>query len=348
MAAGFSEQRGGTVLDLAFSVRDLARTRFALSPLWEVVASVRVLKHPAGHPLYRPWTDEVLHRLTASGLDWSLLADLVPQPPRSIPVFVAPPPTTAVADLGLELAVLRSTPPEQVRSGLSGRRAPRSERIDQLRADPRRGLAELAELVEAYWDIALAPYWPRMRPLLEGDVLHRARLFAEHGADQLLGDLGSSVTWDDDTLYVGHHYARGSRQLGGRGLLLVPSVFAWPRVFSVITPNWQPTLRYPPRGVATLWERRSALPQALAAVIGRSRARLLAELDTPASTIDLARRTGVTAGGVSQHLTALRAAGLVDAHRSGRYVLYVRTAAAEVLLAAADARRDEAYVLPSD
>ncbi|MFD0573635.1 ArsR/SmtB family transcription factor [Kitasatospora gansuensis] len=76
-------------------------------------------------------------------------------------------------------------------------------------------------------------------------------------------------------------------------------------------------------------------PHALAAVIGRSRAVLLAELDTPASTTDLARRTGITAGGVSQHLTALRAAGLVDAHRSGRYVLYVRTEAAEVLLAAA-------------
>ncbi|MET8699216.1 DUF5937 family protein [Kitasatospora sp. NPDC004723] len=335
------------MLDLAFSVRDLARTRFALSPLWEVVASVRVLKHPAEHPLHRPWTDQARRRLAASELDWRLLADLVPDPPRSIPVFIAPPPTTSVADLGLELAVLRATPPEKVRSGLSGQRAPRSERIDRLRGDPRRGLGELAELVESYWEIALAPHWPRMRSLLEGDVLHRARLFAEHGADQLLGDLASDVAWDEDTLYVGHHHVRGSRQLGGRGLLLVPSVFVWPRVFSVVSPNWQPTLRYPPRGVATLWERRSAVPQALAAVIGRSRARLLAGLDTPASTTDLAHRTGITAGGVSQHLTALRTAGLVDAHRSGRYVLYVRTEAAEVLVAAAQARRDEADVPPS-
>ncbi|MFF2352015.1 DUF5937 family protein [Kitasatospora sp. NPDC058115] len=333
------------MLDLAFSVRDLARTRFALSPLWEVVASVRVLKHPAEHPLHRPWIDQVRRRLAASGLDWRLLADLVPDPPRSIPVFIAPPPTTLVADLGLELAVLRATPPEQVRSGLSGPRAPRSERIDRLRGDPRRGLAQLAEQVESYWEIALAPHWPRLRSLLEGDVLHRARLFAEHGADQLLGDLASGVAWDEDTLYVGHRYVRGSRQLGGRGLLLVPSVFVWPRVFSVISPNWQPTLRYPPRGVAALWERRSAVPQALAAVIGRSRARLLAELDTPASTTDLARRTGITPGGVSQHLTALRSAGLVDAHRSGRYVLYVRTEAAEVLLAAADPQGVEADVV---
>ncbi|MGW4895889.1 DUF5937 family protein [Kitasatospora sp. NPDC004240] len=326
------------MLDLAFSVRDLARTRFALSPLWEVVASVRVLKHPAEHPLHRPWSEVARRRLAASGLDWGLLADLVPQPPYAIPVFIAPPPTAPVADLGLELTVLRATPPEQVRSGLGGQRAPRSERIDRLREDPHRGLAELADTVEAYWETALAPYWPRMRSLLEGDVLRRARLFAEHGAQHLLNDLGSSVTWDDDTLYVGHHYARGSRRLGGRGLLLVPSVFVWPQVFSVISPNWQPTLRYPPRGVATLWERRSQLPHALASVIGLSRARLLAELDTPASTTDLAGRTDLTPGGVSQHLAALRSAGLVDAHRTGRYVLYARTEAAEVLLTAADTR----------
>ncbi|GAA1180686.1 biotin operon repressor [Kitasatospora gansuensis] len=323
------------MLDLAFSTRDLARTRFALSPLWELVASVRVVKHPAEHPFFRPWSDEVRPRLAASGLDWGLLADLVPQPPQLIPVFIAPPPTASVPDIGLELAVLKSTAPEQVRSGLSGRRSPRSERIEQLLDNPHRGLAELAEVMAAYWEIALAPYWPRLRSLLEGDVLRRARLLAEGGAQRLLNDLDPQVAWDADTLYVRHRHVRGSRQLGGQGLLLVPSVFAWPQVFSVTSPNWQPVLRYPPPGVATLWERRTPPPHALAAVIGRSRAVLLAELDTPASTTDLARRTGITAGGVSQHLTALRAAGLVDAHRSGRYVLYVRTEAAEVLLAAA-------------
>nr|WP_306454453.1 winged helix-turn-helix domain-containing protein [Streptomyces sp. TLI_235] len=101
-------------------------------------------------------------------------------------------------------------------------------------------------------------------------------------------------------------------------------------------PGWQPTLRYPPRGVATLWERREREPsRALAAVLGRTRALLLAELDEPASTGELARRTGVTPGGVSQHLGALREAGLLDAHRVGRQVLYARTEAAEVLLGAA-------------
>ncbi|MBV6698221.1 DUF5937 family protein [Kitasatospora aureofaciens] len=319
-----------------FTTKDLALTRFALSPLWEAVAAVRVLTRPAEHPLHRPWAEAARERLAAAGLDWGLLADLVPAPPRAIPVFVAPPPTTTVPDLRVELDVLRATPPETVRAALSGPRAPQSARVAALHADPDRGLAELADTVEAFWELTLAPYWPRIRALLEGDMLHRARLLARGGVQELLNDLDPQVTWDTDTLYVGHHFARGGRSLGGRGLLLVPSVFVWPRVFSVSTPLWQPTLRYPPRGVATLWERREREPShALAAVLGRGRALLLAELDEPTSTAELARRTGMTPGGVSQHLTALRAAGLLSAHRAGRHVLYARTEAAEVLLSAA-------------
>ncbi|MFI5529993.1 DUF5937 family protein [Kitasatospora sp. NPDC051853] len=323
------------MLTLEFTAQDLARTRFALSPLWEVVAAARLLLHPEpGQQVHRPWLERVRPLLAGAGPDWTLLADLVPAPPRTIPVFVAPPPTTLVPDLTVELAVLRATAPDRLRAGLTGPRAPRSAAIDALLADPARGLAELAEQVTGFWETAVAPYWPRMRSLLEGDVLYRARLLAEGGADRLLNDLDPSVGWDTDTLSVGHRHHRGAPSLGGRGLLLVPSVFAWPRVFSVTAAGWQPTLRYPPRGVAALWERPREVPRALAALIGGSRARLLAELDAPASTTDLARRTGLTAGGVSQHLGILRDAGLVDAHRTGRYVLYLRTAAAESLLGA--------------
>ncbi|MEU1290290.1 helix-turn-helix domain-containing protein [Kitasatospora sp. NPDC005856] len=53
----------------------------------------------------------------------------------------------------------------------------------------------------------------------------------------------------------------------------------------------------------------------------------------PASTTELARRTGLSASAVSQYLTALRDARLVSAHRAGRSVLYARTASAEALLA---------------
>lgn len=322
------------MLEVAFTARDLAYTRFACSPLWEVIASVRVLKDPAASAIYRPWADPVRRQLATAGLDWRLLSDLVPVPTRTIPAFTCPPPATPVPSLDVELATLRAIPDAQVRDSLDRMSEPWSAALKALYDDPPAGLARLAALIEAYWTLAIDPYWPRIRALLEGDVLHRARRLAEGGAERLFDDLNPNVTWHDGRLSFAHRTVSGARSLRGRGLLLVPSAFVWPTIFSVTIPPWQPTLRYPPRGVATLWETRELdVPAALAGVLGRTRARLLTELDLPASTTALARRTGLTPGAVSQHLTALRAAGLTTAHRTGRFVLYARTAAAEALLA---------------
>ncbi|WP_308312496.1 hypothetical protein [Streptomyces sp. ISL-11] len=157
------------MLELEFAARDLAHTRFAVSPLWEVVAGVRVLRRPDEHPLHRPWLAAVRPRLAAARLDWRLLADLVPEGPLTIPVFVAPPPTSSVPDLGVELAALRATPPEQVRAELDGPRAPRTERVEALRQDPEAELAQLAtpwrRTGSSRWrptGRACAPCWRRM------------------------------------------------------------------------------------------------------------------------------------------------------------------------------------------
>jgi DNA-binding transcriptional ArsR family regulator len=123
--------------------------------------------------------------------------------------------------------------------------------------------------------------------------------------------------------------------------LCVPSVFVWPAVLLITAAPWQPTLIYPARGVGTLWEPgHPRPPRALAALLGRSRAAVLRALDQPRSTTDLARRLGLTAGGVSQQLTVLRDAGLVHGHRVGRVVLYLRTSAGDDLLVAAERRCD--------
>lgn len=323
-------------LRVAFTAADVANTRFALSPLWEVVASVRVLKAPGEHALNRPWYEAASRRLDRSGLDWRLLSDLVPVPTVSIPAFVCPPPVTPAPGIDLELSTMRATPHDLVRDDLDRMREPRTPRLAELYADPQRGLARLADVIAAFWDTALAPYWPRIANLLHGDVLYRARLLAEHGPGHLFNDLDPKISWDGDTLTVARRQVGKDARLAGRGLLLVPSVFTYPRLFSITSERWQPTLRYPPRGIATLWQPTEGVaPEALAAVVGRARASLLAGLDTPAPTKVLAVRTGLTPGGVSQHLTAMRAAGLVSAHRTGRFVLYARTDAGESLVHAA-------------
>ncbi|WP_261808732.1 winged helix-turn-helix domain-containing protein [Nonomuraea sp. C10] len=318
-------------LELTFTAQDAANVRFAASPLWEVVASVRVVKDPAAHAVLKPWAERVRRRL--ADVDWRLLSDLVPVPTISIVGFVCPPPSTSVPDLEVELAGMAAMAP-LVQEGLDVWDGPRTRALQELYADPVGGLERLAEEIRSYWQAAIAPYWPRVRALLEGDVLYRARLLAEGGLRRMLSDLDPAVTWEGETLRLPKTVCEGVRPLGGLGLLLVPSVFTWPRVFSITTPPWQPTIRYPPRGVATLWEHReSDPPQALAAVLGRTRTRLLAELDQPASTRELAARLDLSEPGANQHLTALRRAGLASAHRTGRYVLYARTAVAETLLA---------------
>ena len=49
---------------------------------------------------------------------------------------------------------------------------------------------------------------------------------------------------------------------------------------------------------------------------------MLTLLRAPATTSDLARRTGLSLGAVSQHLSALHGAGIVDRARHGREVFY--------------------------
>ncbi|MGQ5264595.1 DUF5937 family protein [Micromonospora sp. ZYX-F-536] len=318
---------------VGLEARDLALTRFAVSPLWEVIASVRVIRQPHRFPEHLAWFGRV--RPGLARLDWRLLADLVQVPTLVIPPFVCPPPATSQPDLDVELTTLVATAPEAVRASLDALPGARSSRLTALYADPVVELTRLAEVIRAYADAVLVPYWPRMRTLLEREVLLGAQRIASDGVHGLLNHLDPYVRLEADTLRVDHIVLAGAVRLDGRGLLLVPSVFGGPRVWSNFGSPGQPVLRYPARAVATLWERDPApRGRGLARVVGRTRAALLHELAVPTSTLELADRCGLTSGTVSQHLGALRDAGLVGTHRVGRFVLYARTTAGEVLVAA--------------
>jgi DNA-binding transcriptional ArsR family regulator len=335
------------------TVDDLAQVRFAPSPMWEVVTSWQVLRDPGLHPVHGPWFDQVRPRLAAAGLLTGRLAALMRS--RSyIPDFLNPPPADAAPTLAGELAAIVATPEDQLaedldvldralqaemvtrNGGTTGPAGTASTHTTRLRTAPDQAKAELATEITHYWDIALAPYWSRIRTLLEADVFHRARQMAEYGAVRLFDELHPDLSWNSGTLQMLHRQRVLCRDDGAPGLILVPSAFAWGRVLTRAWPGDVPQLCYGARGVGTVFTRRGARPSdAVAAVIGRSRALLLAELAAPASTTELAERTGMSAGGVSEHLTALRGAGMVSAHRAGRSVLYARTAVADSLLAAA-------------
>ncbi|HEY9371068.1 ArsR/SmtB family transcription factor [Streptomyces sp.] len=325
--------------ELSFSAADLAQTRFAVSPMWEVVTSFGVLRRADVEPgLHQRWAAQVRPRLVEAGLDRGWLAELIPGS-SYLADFLNPTPATPFPTLDAELDAICRTAPERVHIELDilgGKSDSRpSPRLRVLREAPEAALEKIAAEIRSYWELALAPYWARVRDLLEADVFHRARQVAEHGAAHVLNELHETVRWDDGSLRLVRRHCALTRDRAGSGLLLIPSAFAWPRVLTRSVPPEPPQLAYPARGVGTLWEPRGvAASDAVAAVIGRSRTLLLTELDTPASTTQLARHSGLSAAGVSQHLTALRDAGLVTAHRAGRSVLYARTAVADALLTA--------------
>lgn len=326
--------------ELAFSTSDLAQVRFAVSPMWEVAPSFRLLRSMSACPVHQRWVDQVRPRLVAAGLDRGWLSELIP-PTGYVPDFLNPAPAGPSPTPAAERTAIRSAPADRVRQDLehlARHQGILGPRLRTLHADPKTRLAKVTEEIETYWELALAPYWARIRAVLDADVFYRARMVAEHGAGRLFNDLHTSVSWDDNALRMAHRKQPLIRTTAGTGLLLIPSAFTGPGLRTRTTLPDPPQLVYPARGVGTLWTARPAIrADALSAVLGRSRTLLLTELETPASTTQLAHRTGLSPAGVSQYLTALRKAGLVSAHRAGRSVLYARTTTAETLLQAASA-----------
>jgi DNA-binding transcriptional ArsR family regulator len=314
-------------------VEDLARTRFAISPTFELVSSVRLFRDPSTAATHLPWVEEVRDRL--AGLDLLPLLSLLP-PDGYIPDFITPPPRSPLDRIDEEFERIRATPVRQVEKELDifawqhGNRLPAA--AEPLRHNPRRELPRLVDAMEGYWERAVEPFWPRLLALVSADLRHRATRLTEGGPESLFNDLHRVVSYDGEWLRVDHPW-QGTVELGGRGLLLVPSAFSSQRPSVIAIEPWQPTLIYPARGVALLWESPHEAKPELAGLVGATRAQILVSLDAPQSTTELAQRLGLTAGGVSQHLSVLAGAALVAREREGRVVLYARTALGDALVA---------------
>ena len=305
-----------------FGSRDLLRVRFATSPLIEVFSSFDALRRPESHAEHEPWVRWAGPRL--ADLDLSLMELANPARSGYRPDFVNPPPDRPRTTLERELGRVLRTPRARVRRELAWAHEPAPAPALDLRG--------LAGQVRAYFDRVLAPHWPRIEAAFEAEFSLRGRRLAQEGAAAAFADLHPDVRFAGDALVVDRGYD-ADIDLGGRGLLLVASVFVAPEVWAMTDAPWQPSVIYPPPGVGELWappaRERGA---ALAGLLGRRRAQVLAGLGTPVSTLALAARLRASPAGVSAHLKALRDAGLVSARREGREVLYARTPLGDGLL----------------
>ncbi len=312
-----------------FGHEDLLRCRFALSPAWETQEAIRTLSRPDRQGYHLPWLRRI--RAAADGLDLRPLWLLMPRRGHSTD-FISPPPSGPGGSFEEELAVIRAADPDAAREDMRRALACTPGALDSdlgryLLADPARSVRELADLLERAWGVLVEPHWPRLRALLEADVLFHTRRLAAGGLESLFDGLHPDLFWDAASLTLtierpSHH----DRVLGGQGLLLMPSAFVWPGIAGGFDPPWQPTVVYPARGIGALWTPAGAdTPTALARLLGRARADVLCALDEPASTTALAHRLGLAPSTVSAHLGVLHAAGLLISARRGHQVLYERT-----------------------
>jgi len=309
---------------------DLGRIRLATSPLAELVFSVLALSAWRAPIVYGPWVSEA--RRAVAGLDLEPLAELV-RLGDGMPDFVVPPPDAPFPDLDDQLRQVLATPPEVIRADLAavaGGRVP--EQLAAYEREPAAALDRLARTCRAYWAAAVQPHWPRIREVLEADLRHRAERLAAGGPAGLFGDLHERVRLRSGVLEVAKCF-EADVHLQGRGLVLVATFFAWPRLLVVTEPPWQPAIAYHPRGLARAFDRVAAAPAAaLTELVGQSRAVVIQNLAEPVTTDDLARRLGVSGPAVSQHLTRLRRAGVVTSTRRGHRVLYRLTPEGQALL----------------
>jgi biotin operon repressor len=309
------------VIELVLSPAGAQRVRFGISPLDEALGAMQTILGLRGHPSHLPWLERVPDDLAVPELAAVMSAR------HYITDFLSPPPDGPATTAEAQLAAIRKTPPSQVETELSMV----DSDLSSLPRDPAAARDLLADQLEVIWTELLEPHWPRMHRLLTADIEYRSRRLAEGGIALGLAGLHQRIRLTGDVLMIDVQ-ERSRIALDERGLLLMPGVFAWPSVGVITVPPWQPAVLYPARGVAELWTAAAKPNDALAGVLGRTKATLLTALDEPSSTSALATRLGLSNGTVSEHLTAMRAAGLLTTTRRGHAVAYRRTDLGDALL----------------
>ncbi|MEV4428886.1 ArsR/SmtB family transcription factor [Streptomyces sp. R-07] len=339
------------MIRLHFTAADLRRITLApaANALSETVLSLRLglrlgraregLGRGAG-PLHRPrpaarrWH----HSLRGgAGARAGVLAELVAED-GFVPDFLLQP---SVHDFADALDAAASTPAERLALDLG---IPEASGWNGGLARPGRWAHELAQGSPAaprallddtrrYFESSVEPLWPRIRRDALTDRALRAEMLLRGGVDALLTTLGTTWQWQPPTLHLPSASAYDI-PLCGRGLLLVPSWFATgPMV--MYRPEAATVLVYPMYDAADEVRADGAeeRPEALAALLGRTRAQVLALLRSPATTTALAERAAVSLAAASQHAGVLRSAGLVDTVRTGTAVLHSLTPLGHSLLA---------------
>ncbi|WP_405851294.1 winged helix-turn-helix domain-containing protein [Streptomyces sp. NBC_00090] len=350
------------MIRLHFTAADLRQITLAQSAnaLSETVLSLRLSlrldrareghRHGYGferpRPAARQW-----HRSLSGGASAGagVLTQLVAED-GFLPDFLLQP---AIPDFAQALDAVASTPVDRLALDLG---IPEATGWNSGLPRPGRWARELAEgsataphtlLTDArrYYHASVEPLWPQIRSDTLTDRALRAEMLLRGGVDALLTTLGTTWRWQPPTLHLPSPSTHDI-PLCGRGLHLIPSWFATgPMV--MYRPGAATVLVYPVHDSSTstgagagtgrgagrdTGGRTDDRPEALAALLGRTRAQVLTLLRTPATTTALAERAAISLPAASQHTYVLRNTGLISTTRTGVSVLHALTPLGHSLL----------------
>ena len=320
------------MLKIVFSGEDVLRTRVAprADPLWELVLSLHLLQGRSRDPMMTTWRRTVAHglRTDSDAEQYRLLLAL--NPPRGyFPDFLTPFASREGFEVGLD--AVRGTPTDMLRRDLT--RLAEETTLPPSATALARGepetLHHLTDSMARYQSLAVTPYWARVQAAVEADRARRARAMLDGGAEGLLASLRPNMRWNSGVLEVLDYPDTRELHLDGRGLLLVPSFFCSRTPVALVDPTLPPVLVYPVDRLAGLTPASgvgvSPQGEALAALLGRTRSRVLQAADEGCTTGEMARRLHISAAAASQHTTVLRNAGLLVSQRERNTVLHTLT-----------------------
>ncbi|MGB2572454.1 ArsR/SmtB family transcription factor [Micromonospora citrea] len=330
------------MLTIHFSPEDILRTRMApaADPVWELVLSLHLLQGRSSDPLMAHWRRGVARELRRDAASERLRLLFALNPPRGyFPDFLTPYDSVEGFEAGLE--AVRSTPAGILHRDLTvlaGANALPSSATALARGEPE-VLRHLTESMSRYRSVALTPYWARIQAAVEADRTRRARALLDGGVEGLLNSLRPAMSWKSDRLEIHGYPDSRELHLDGRGLLLVPSFFCARTPVALLDPALPPVLVYPVDRLGGLVPGDSAGGsgngtgrEALAALLGRTRAAVLEASDDGCTTGEMARRLHISPAAASQHTAVLRRAGLLVSQRDRNTVLHTLTPLGRAML----------------
>jgi DNA-binding transcriptional ArsR family regulator len=317
------------VVALELDADVIGNARFALSPLAEVACSLLVLGCSAPPAVHRGWIERVRPGLRAADMD---LFDLLVPPGRGLsPDFFFPTPRQPEMSFDQQVSELSDEPRDSLEAEIESVWCGLDQPPALTRLLRHRGLVpQIQGALRHYWELAIAPYWPGLRSVLDDDVAHRARVAMRHGMLQLFGDLHPQIVLDASRLHLSPTVDVAQVYVGAE-LTLVPSVFAWGNyVVSHARPG-QFQVVYGARGAGRPWADlqgggEGTRDLGLSELLGPRRAEVLRLLTLPRTTTQIARTLHLSPAATSRHLTVLHRSALASRRRSGRDVYYQQSA----------------------